>query len=147
MANLTDQAIMAHSLNLEIPAPKLIKPQKQDKKYFTGYKYQVVRKYDMVQKTIIEDFNLPLIISPHSKTGVVFIGQYEFDYPNLVDDIPTNLLFKMEIDNNEKFDLQIIPNEQENAYELTEVDETTDGENIHWIPYMEKNEIPHGLPF
>lgn len=147
IANLTGQDILAHSISLEIPQPKMIKPHKEDKKYFNGYKGQTLKRYNLLSKEITDNSDFPIIIPAHSKIGMVFFGDNEFDYPNLVEEVPRTGLLKIVFDGNMTLTDEFSFDNLEDESYLTEIDYITMGEGLDWIPYMEKKGIEHGFPF
>ena len=147
IANTTGQDILAHSISLEIPQLKMIKPLKEDKKYFNGYKRQTLKRYNLLSKEIIDDLDFPIIIPAHSKIGMVFFGDNEFDYPNLVEEVARTGLIKIVFDGNVTLIDEFSFDNLEHEFEFTEMDYIESGEELHWIPYMEKKGIEYGLPF
>ncbi|HAE43221.1 MAG TPA: hypothetical protein DCG34_09945 [Clostridiales bacterium] len=146
-SNLTDQDILAIGLNLEHPQPKMVMPKKEDKKYFSGYKNQVVRRYNLLTKQLIEDFDLPLVIPARGKSGVVFVGDFQYDYPNLVEDVPAKLRFVIKTDNSTSQSLDIEPSNDLISYG-EEIDIPDVSSDFHWVGYLDKNGIEHTpLPF
>lgn len=146
LTNLTNQEILAHKLLLEQLQPKMTKPRKEDKKYFLGYKNQVLRRYNLLTKEIIEDHDLPLVIPAHGKSGIVYVGDFEYDYPNLVEDVPNVVKFVIEIENNERRSVEITL-DNFLSFSGEEIDFNTDTGETHWVAYLDKNNIDHGIPF
>ena len=147
IANLTGQDILAHSISPEIPQPKMIKPFKEDKKYFNGYKRQSLKRYNLLSKEITDDSDFPIIIPAHSKIGMVFFGDNEFDYPNLVEEVARTGLIKIVFDGNVTLTDEFSFDEEESDFYLAELDYVKGTDELHWVPYLEKKGIEHGIPF
>ena len=147
ITNLTDHDILALEVYLAQPQPKLVEPKEENKKYFSGYKRQVVRRYDLLTKQLLEDIDLPLTIPAHGKAGIVFVGDFQYDYPNLVEGIPSKLRFIIKTDSNLTHSLEIEPENTLSFFYGDEVSQQTDSDEYHWVGYLEKNGIDHSLPF
>lgn len=146
LTNLTDHEILAHKIKLEQLQPNMIKPKKENKKFFIGYKNQVLHRYNLLTKQIIEDYDLPLIIPAHGKSGIVFVGDFNYDYPNLVEDTPNEVKFSIQIEENEIHSV-VIKFENTLSFFGSEIDYDSETEETHWVPYFDKNNIEHGIPF
>lgn len=144
-SNLTEQDILAIGLNLEQFQPKMVKPKKEDRKYFSGYKRQVLRRYNLLTKQLIEDHELPILIPARGKSGVVFVGDFQYDYPNLVENVPAKFRFVIKTDNCSSQSLDIEPNDDLD-FVGEEIDTPEHSDEVHWVGFLDKNCIEHSGP-
>lgn len=148
ISNLTSQDILAHDISLDISQVKMTTPEKESPSYFNGYKKQTLRRYHLLSKELIGDNDFPIIIPAKSKIGVVFVGQYNYDYPNLVTSLPEDSLIKIVFDGNEIVESTFKFTNVDNFWNLSEIKFELDGNELHWVPYMEKHGIPiDEIPF
>jgi hypothetical protein len=148
ITNMTNQEILAHNFELDIPIAKLTKPEKIEQKYKPKRFFPTNRRYDLFEKNIIEDQNFPIVIPPHANKGIIFIGHYEYDYPYLVQEVETKYKLKIVIDDNVIIEEIVEPQLMDGFYKLKEIEESSTDSSIHWTQYMDKFKIPYDpFPF
>jgi len=137
--NLTDHDLLAHDIILDIPQPVRANPSIVNKKFFKNVPSRTITKYDLREKKMILDSDLPLVIPARSSTGIVIIGVYHYDYPVLVDKVPMISKLIITTDIPKIIQIEFIDQEIDN---LPETAYSADGVLL-WSPYMDKNGIEY----
>ena len=140
LENLSNRDLLAENISFEFPPPNLLDSIKEDKKYFSTHTYPIKRRYNMFTKSILENRDFPLLIPVKSTIGIVFIGSNEYDYPNLVVDVPIEGRIQININNDINVDEKVSFVFYNSIYD--EVAHSPINSDIHWVPYLvETNQI------
>lgn len=133
-SNLTDSDILATSLSLEIQQPSF--EQAASKKFDSeNYFYQRLIRYDLMNKNIISESDLPLIIPAKTTSGVVYMGEWNFGYRSIVGNLPTTATFKILLDDGTLRNINI---DFSKSVKNIEILYSSTG-NKHWLPAIEKH--------
>lgn len=94
VADTTGNELLVLTANLEIPQVEVEKIQ-LDKQYIRPQRVPVQIVHDLFGKQRLLTADFPIRIPPHSSTGFVYLGEWHFDAPNLVQKPPTAATFSL----------------------------------------------------
>ena len=132
--NLTDVDILATSISLEIQQPNFEKATLK-KQYQVNPFYPKLERYDLMKKNVIKNNDLPIVIPGKSTSGVVYLGEWDFDYPNLVNSLPLTATFKILLEDGSFRNINI---DFTKSDEISEIAYSSNGV-MHWAPAIEKH--------
>ena len=133
-SNLTDRDILVTMAELEIPMPNYEVAKIEGTKQERFYPIKIT-KYDLMKKTLINEYSFPLVIPQKSTAGIVFLGNWNFNYPYLVNSVPSSssLIIKLDDGINRQINIDF-----SKAGDIMELAYSSSG-NPHWEPALNKS--------
>lgn len=134
-SNLSDRDILITSADLEIPMPsyEVGKTTGENKTRF----YPItLHKYNLMEKTLITGYSFPLVLPQKSTGGIVFLGDWSFNFPYIVNSVPMSSTLLIKLDDGQTRQIAIdfsgVGNIEELAYSSLG--------NAHWEPALHKSQ-------
>jgi hypothetical protein len=135
VVNTTSAELLALSADLQIPQFDIerIELNKDDSR---PQRLPLRHTYDLLKKRRIAKVDFPVAIPPKGAIGFVFLGEWYFDAPNLVETPPASATFSLQLDDKSDHKLSLSFKETESL----EIRYTPTGE-LTWGPHAIK--FPH----
>ena len=132
IANTTPNELLILAANLEIPQFEVEKVQLENQ-YIRPQQVPIQTVHDLFGKQRLLDIDFPIRIPARSSVGFVYLGDWHFDAPNLVQKPPTTATFSLVL--GDKSEHKITVPFQEGG--SPEIGYAPNGELV-WGPHYEK---------